>query len=183
MSTPPSDEEDPATHARVLALLSSAGVPHRLLTHAATRTSAESAAVRGVALASGAKAMLLKPGKPLAALGGAVWVLAVLSASHTADLKKLKALLGTSRLGMASVEEVRSVTGCVPGAVPPFGSLWGGSGVVTVVDESLRKQGPEINFNAALRSVSVCGLSVDHYLQLEKPALIADWSAAPTSEG
>lgn len=113
---PPADDdaEVPATNRRVLELLASASASFGTLTHAPTRTSQESADVRGVALASGAKAMLLKLGKPRP--DGGAYVLAVLSAARQADLKALKGLLGVSRLSMASVDDVRAVTGCVPGA-------------------------------------------------------------------
>ena len=167
--------EDPATHERGLSLLRGAGARFSTRVHAPTATSAESAAARGAPLASGAKAMLLKAAKPVAALGGALYVLAVLSAARGADLKALKALLGAPRLSLASIEEVRALTGCVPGAVPPFGSLF--PGVATVVDASLREQGSEINFNAGLRSVSVTGLSVDEYLAVERPKVVGAWSA------
>ncbi len=77
---------------------------------------------------------------------------------------------------MASAEEVRGVTGCVPGAVPPFGSLWAARGVaVTVVDESLREQGPTVNFNAGLRTHSV-GMATADYYAVEQP-LAARFSA------
>jgi len=160
-------EEDPATHTRVLALLQQHGAVYRVLQHAPTKTSQESADVRGVPLASGAKAMLVRAGKPLLAHGGGLYVLCVMSAACTADLKKLRGVLGVSRLSMATVAEVRALTGCLPGAVPPFGSLF--DGVQTLVDASLQQQGSTINFNAGLRTVSVCDLPVAAYLAIEQP--------------
>lgn len=68
----------------------------------------------------------------------------------------------------ASEDEVKRVTGCVPGAVPPFGSLWG---LPTYVDGSLRAQGDTINFNSGLRTASVVGLRVDDYVAVEQPVL------------
>ena len=65
----------------------------------------------------------------------------------------------------ASEDEVKRVTGCVPGAVPPFGSCFG---LRTFVDESLRKQGDTINFNAGLRTFSV-SMTFDDYFAVEKP--------------
>ena len=121
--------------------------------------------MRGVTLASGAKAMLLRAKKaPLP--GGRRFCLAVLSAAAKADLGKLKKLLGVKDLSMATEAEVMGVTGCVPGAVPPFGSLF--EGVLTVVDVSLARQGDTINFNAGLRTESV-GMSVADYLRIEEP--------------
>ena len=83
--------EDPATNARVLALLTKhmgasdgPGSKWSTLTHEPTPTSEDSARVRGATLASGAKAMLLsvKPGND--------FVLAVISAAAKMDSKLMK---------------------------------------------------------------------------------------------
>ena len=149
--------EDESTFNQLSALLSSK--PVQITTHEATRTSEESASVRGTSLASGAKAMLLKD--------GVGFVLAVMSASRKLDSNKFKKLIKCKNLKFASEEEVWNVTKCVPGAVPPFGSLWG---VKTYADESLRRQGDSINFNAGLRTRSMF-LSVLDYLELENPVI------------
>ena len=57
--------------------------------------------------------------------------------------------------------------------MPPFGSLF--PGVQTVMDVSLQAQGPEVNFNAGLRTLSVLGLSVEQYLDIEKP-IVAEFT-------
>ena len=75
---------------------------------------------------------------------------------------------------MATEMEVRSVTRCIPGAVPPFGSLF--DNVITVADQSLQRQGSFINFNAGLRTQSIIGLSTKDYNEIEKP-LVADFSS------
>lgn len=62
--------------------------------------------------------------------------------------------------------------------MPPFGSLFAGAGVLTAVDTSLVEQGPDINFNAGLRTFSVTRLAVDEYLRIEKPALVGSFSSA-----
>ena len=67
----------------------------------------------------------------------------------------------------ASEEEVLQITGCVPGAVPPFGSVWG---LKTYMDESLKAQGDSINFNAGLRTHSV-RMSVVDYIAVEEPTV------------
>jgi Ala-tRNA(Pro) deacylase len=172
-ATTPQEEaaEDPATSRRVLELLQRGGAAFRTLEHGPTRTSEESARVRGVALESGAKAMLMKAPKALA--HGGRYVLAVMSAARTAEWALLRKALGTAKLNMATTEEVRAITGCVPGAVPPFGSLFdtaaAGGPVRTVLDASVRAQGPVINFNAGLRTLSVIALPVEDYLRLEQP--------------
>ena len=154
---------------KLIKLIDSSGVPHRRLTHKPTPTSAESAAVRGVPLSSGAKAMMLKTGNKRKT----EHFLLVLSAAKKLDLKRVKALLGkTARF--VGAEEVRKVTGCIPGAVPPFGSAFEGSAVSTLVDRSLLEQGDTINFNVGLRTESVCDLPVEAYLKLEQGHKLVD---------
>lgn len=166
----PQDEvfEDPRTNQRILALLETKSCTFRTLVHAPTKTSEESAMVRGVELASGAKAMLLKCSKDLP--HGSPYLLAVLSASRKADLKLLRSSLGQKSVSLASVEDVARLTGCVPGAVPPFGSLF--PGVRTYVDPSIVER-THINFNAGLRGFSVCDLPVADYLRVESPQVLA----------
>jgi len=97
------------------------------------------------------------------------FVLAVLSASKTIDFNKLGALAAGAagkkkRAQMATVPEVWQVTRCLPGAVPPFGSLFG---IATWVDASLDAQ-QGINFNIGLRTES-CAMDLTEYLAIEKP--------------
>jgi Ala-tRNA(Pro) deacylase len=87
---------------------------------------------------------------------------------------KLRKLVGVKQISFASVDDVKALTGCIPGAVPPFGSLF--EGVKTYVDRSIIDQGPNINFNAGLRTFSVLALSVSDYLAVEKPE-IADFTS------
>lgn len=130
-------------------------------------------------LSSGAKAMLLKPAKPLPS--GATFILAVMSAARSLDWPKLRGLAGQPKVTMAALSDVAAATGCLPGAVPPFGSLFGGAPgtVATFVDESVLEQGPVINFNAGLRTLSVVGLPVKEYLRVEAPLVVGDFTAAP----
>ena len=164
-----------AVYDRIIALLTASNASFETLNHTPTLTSQESANVRGVPLASGAKAMLLKVPKALP--HGGVYVLAVLSAARSVNLSKVKSLVNSKRLSLASVEDVLTVAGTLPGAVPPFGSLF--SGVVTLVDRSLLTQGDTINFNAGLRTRSVMHLRVADYLALEKPT-VCDFSEEPS---
>lgn len=92
-----------------------------------------------------------------------------MSASKKFSWKLVKKLLKVKNMRFATPEEVLEVTGCLPGAVPPFGSVFG---ISTIVDESLRLQGDTINFNCGLRTHSM-RLKVEDYLGLEKPKLIA----------
>ncbi len=164
----PERAEEAATNEAVMGLLKSHNAKFDTLTHAPTRTSEESATLRGVPLATGAKAMLLKASKALP--HGSPFLLVVLSAARKADLRALRGLLNQKSVSMASVEDVWRLTRCIPGAVPPFGSLF--EGVATYVDTSLTDL-PEINFNAGLRTHSVMHLSVKDYLEIEKPTVLS----------
>ena len=94
-------------------------------------------------------------------------MLAVMSAARLFDWKLLKTLTGSKSLRFATEEEVQSTTKCLPGAVPPFGSLFG---IQTWVDQSLLDQGEGINFNAGLRTKSV-SMTVADYLRVENPTV------------
>lgn len=54
------------------------------------------------------------------------YVMAVLPASTVLDPNRLKGLIGHGEIRLATVEEIASVVpDCAPGAIPPFGSLFG----------------------------------------------------------
>ena len=99
-------------------------------------TCEEAAEVRGVSLDSGAKAMVLKDTGKKLALEGVPFYLAVLSASKRFNSKAFKKIINCKSLRFATPEEVFATTGCLPGAVPPFGKLFG---VPVWVDRSLSK--------------------------------------------
>jgi len=63
----------------------------------------------------------------------------------------LRTLLGTRRLRFATPEELSALTGCAPGAVPPFGNLFG---LPVLVDEELCRN-ERVAFNAGSNAVSV----------------------------
>jgi len=75
----------------------------------------------------------------------------VLPAHRKADNALLRGLLGTRKLRFATPEELQALTGCAPGAVPPFGNLFG---LPVLVDEALRDN-ERVAFNAGSNSVSI----------------------------
>lgn len=93
------------------------------------------------------------------------FVLLVMSASKKLSWKLGKKLLDTKALDLASEQQVYELTKCLPGAVPPFGSIFG---IQSYLDDSLIAQGDVMNFNAGLRTHSISMLVKD-YLALEKP--------------
>lgn len=91
-----------------------------------------------------AKAVLVKAGDAFA--------LAVLPATHRVDTSRLAGVLRVDPLRIATGAEVESVfSDCEPGALPPFGRLYG---LTTVVDASL-SGGPEVAFMGNTRHEGV----------------------------
>jgi Ala-tRNA(Pro) deacylase len=138
--------------------LTAAGITFGVLRHAPVYTSEEAAAVRGVPLCTGAKALIVKAGER--------FVLLVMPADRKLDSKKARAALGVKGLRFASREEVAHLTGLEPGSIPPFGSLFG---LATFCDPALRENA-RINFNAGDHGISV-SMSCGDYVGVEKPTL------------
>ncbi|MEK9201027.1 MAG: aspartate--tRNA(Asn) ligase [Patescibacteria group bacterium] len=133
-----------------------AGVEIKTLEHKETKTSADSAHVRGTTVEQGAKALV--------AISDETPVLLVLSAAKKADLDKAKIALRSENLHLASETEMKKITGLEIGAVPPFGSVLG---LKTYVDNSL-SENEEIAFNAGLRTKSII-MKFSDYRNIESP--------------
>jgi Ala-tRNA(Pro) deacylase len=134
-------------------------VPFTVLRHEPVFTSEQAAAVRGTPLASGAKALLVKAGDAFRLL--------VLPADRKLDNRKARTALGVKALRFATREEVAHWTGLEPGAIPPFGSVFG---LPTACDPKLAENAA-INFNAGDHAISV-SMSYADYVAVEKPALL-----------
>jgi len=147
-----------SAHARVLALLRQAGVVFTECEHAAVRTSEEAATIRGAPLRSGAKALVLKAADR--------FLLAVLPADCTLDSRALRGVAGTRRIRFANRSELLELTGLTPGAVPPFGSLFG---LQPVCDSKLANN-RQINFNPGSHCHSVQMAYAD-FAAIERPRL------------
>jgi Ala-tRNA(Pro) deacylase len=122
--------------------LREAGVELAVIEHAPVYTSEEAARVRGTPLDAGAKALVVRAeDRP---------VQLVLPGHRRVDSARLRAILGTRKLRFATAEELRALTGCEPGAVPPFGNLFG---LPVYADESIAAR-ETIAFNAGSHTVS-----------------------------
>jgi Ala-tRNA(Pro) deacylase len=75
----------------------------------------------------------------------------VLPADRRIDNARLRAILGTRRLRFVTPDELWTLTGCVPGAVPPFGHLFD---LEVLVDQEITRA-HEIAFNAGSPTVSI----------------------------
>jgi Ala-tRNA(Pro) deacylase len=97
------------------------------------------------------------------------YILAVIAANLKLDLKKIK-LIFDQKVSFASPEEVKEITGCYIGSVPPFSF---DERLDLIVDESITKV-DEIAFNAGRLDASIF-LDCRDYLEITK-AKIADIS-------
>jgi Ala-tRNA(Pro) deacylase len=143
---------------RLERMLKERGVDFGVLRHQPVFTSEEAATVRGVALSSGAKALLCKADDR--------FLMFVIPGDRKLDSKRVRQSLGIRALRFATPDELRELTGLPPGAVPPFGSLFG---LRTHCDARLAEN-ERINFNAGDHSISV-SLRFPDYLQVENPSL------------
>jgi Ala-tRNA(Pro) deacylase len=148
----------PSVFDRLHVRLQLSGVSFSVLHHPAVFTSEQAAAVRGTSLASGAKALILKAKEH--------FILAVIPADRKLDSRLARAALQVKGLRFASREEVEQLTGLQPGAIPPFGSLFG---LETYCDPALADN-TTINFNAGDHAISV-QMPCAAYLDLEKPQM------------
>lgn len=138
--------------------LNAAGIAFREVHHLPTRTSEESAAARGEDLSVGAKALLLRTDD--------VFQLFVLPADRKLDSAAIRRHLGLRKTRFASVEELSSLVGLVPGAVPPFGepilpfNLY--------ADETLGVETDRVAFNAGSLTDSII-MTASDWARIAKP--------------
>ena len=128
---------------RLTQWLREADVEFEIIEHAPVYTSEEAARVRGTRLEQGAKALVVRAEDR--------FVHCVLPAHLKADNAALRAIVGTRKLRFATRDELHRLTGCEPGAVPPFGNLFG---LPVLLDEALCLN-ERVAFNAGSHSRSM----------------------------
>ena len=146
--------------ARIEQLLQAQRIAYDMLHHSPVKTSAEAAAVRGVPLASGAKALICKCDREM--------IMFVMPADRRLVGKKIRRQAGYKKMRFASAEEVWDLTGLKPGSIPPFGSLFD---ITTICDPALGEN-TRINFNAGEHAVSI-SMRYDDYVAVESPRMLA----------
>ncbi len=152
-------DEDATVLEQIRGLLNTAGIDYRELHHEPTRTSEDSARVRGEDIRIGGKALLMKV--------GGEFKLFVLSAALRADSQAIRKHFEIRKTRFASADELKELTGLVPGSVPPLGrpilpfDLY--------VDDSITENG-RIAFNAGSLTNSIF-LSVTDYLKVTQPTV------------
>ena len=142
---------------RIRNLLRNHNIEFRELHHEPTRTSEDSARVRGEDLRIGGKALLIKVDEEFR--------LFVLSAALRVDSQAIRAHLTARRTRFANADELAELTGLVPGAVPPFGRPI--LPFPLYVDPSITDN-DRIAFNAGSLTDSMF-LKVSDYLRVAKP--------------
>jgi Ala-tRNA(Pro) deacylase len=133
------------------------GVAFGEVHHEPTRTSEESARARGEELRVGGKALLIKVDD--------TFRLFVLSADRKLDSAAIKAYFGARKTRFATPEELKEMTGLVPGSVPPFGEPL--APFPLYADHSVFEN-ERIAFNAASLTDSII-MPSGEYRRLAKP--------------
>jgi Ala-tRNA(Pro) deacylase len=101
------------------------------------------------------------------------FLMAVVPANRTVNLKKVEAALDASRVSVAFEDEFAALfPSCEVGAMPPFGNLFG---LPVYVDASLETQG-DIFFNAGNHRQTV-RLDYADFKKLANP-IVVDWTEA-----
>jgi Ala-tRNA(Pro) deacylase len=123
--------------AKLKEFLKAQGVGYEVRTHRPAFTAQEVAAAEHVPGREMAKVVIVRDGGET--------LMAVLPAPHQVDLDRLGKAAGQPGLRLATEQELADLfPGCDPGAMPPFGNLYG---IPVWVDESLTGD-REIVFNA-----------------------------------
>ncbi len=139
--------------------LAAKAAKYEFVAHKEAPTSPEQAAAAHVSGWAWAKVVIVKSPEGLA--------MAVLPACCSIDLDQLKGLIGKGALELASLEDVLSATAdCEPGAVPPFGALFG---MPTYVDAALVNQ-REVTMPAGDHRTAI-RMRADEFVRVARPRI------------
>jgi len=134
-------------------------VRYEVRSHAVAYTAQEVAAEEHIPGREMAKVVMVRDGGD--------YLMAVLPAPHHVDLARLEKAAGRKGLTLATEAEfARLFPGCDPGAMPPFGNLYG---IPVWVDESLTRD-DEIAFNAGNHEQTVHMKYAD-FARLARPGI------------
>ncbi len=139
------------------AYLRANGVRYEVLRHAEKFTAQELAAAEHIPGREQAKVVILR--------SGSEFLMAVLPALYHVDFERARAATGKQDLELADEYEFANVfRGCEPGAMPPFGNLYGLS---VWADESLARD-EYIVFNACSHSEAI-RMKYSDFARLARP--------------
>ena len=151
-----------AVFSKIIELLDSLKLKYEIMEHEPVHTSEEASKVRKTDLKSGLKAMVMRSkGK---------YFMAVISGDKKIDMKKLRKFLEIDRMSFATPDEVKKITDCVIGSVPPLGNLFD---IPVYADKSVNRN-EIVNFNAGLHTKSI-KITLKDWLTTVKPQM-ADFS-------
>jgi prolyl-tRNA editing enzyme YbaK/EbsC (Cys-tRNA(Pro) deacylase) len=143
----------------IINLLEANEISFKSVHHIETYTSEESAKARGEDISIGGKAILMKIEEE--------FVLLVISASRRIDTKKIKKFFKAKNTRFASVDELKELTGLLPGSVPPFGNPI--LPFKLYVDNSVLAN-DKIAFNAGSLTDSII-MNVNDYIRIADPVI------------
>jgi Ala-tRNA(Pro) deacylase len=153
---------------KLIAFLDLNGVRYVTIRHSNACTSQEVAASAHVSGKEFAKTVMIKINDQMA--------MAVLPAPHQIDFGFLRDIFRNKTVALATEAEFRNLfPGCEPGAMPPFGNLYG---MEVFVEEALTAD-KEIAFNAGSHS-EIIRLSYEDYSRLVQPKVFRfSWKSTP----
>lgn len=144
----------------ICSFLDDRNISFRTVHHQPTFTSEESARARGEDVKIGGKAIVMKIDND--------FKLFVLSAALKIDSKNIKVHFKAKSIRFATKEELHSLTGLVPGSVPPFGRPI--LNFDLFVDSSIL-QNEKIAFNAGSSNDSII-MSTADYQSVANPSIL-----------
>ncbi|MEK6712290.1 MAG: YbaK/EbsC family protein [Nitrospinota bacterium] len=140
--------------------LDSHGIKYRIISHSPAFTAQEVAASAHIPGKELAKVVMIKVGGKMA--------MAVLPASYRVEFRLLKELTGSESVELASEKEFKDLfPECEPGAMPPFGNLYG----MDVFAADILAEDEEIAFNAGTHS-ELLRLAYADFERLVKPKVL-----------
>jgi Ala-tRNA(Pro) deacylase len=147
------------TYEKIVSYLRNNEITFKSVHHIETYTSEESAKARGEDISVGGKAILMKIEDE--------FVLLVISASRRIDTKKIKKYFNAKSTRFATVDELKYLTGLVPGSLPPFGNPI--LSFKLYIDKSIAAN-DKIAFNAGSLTDSII-MSVNDYVKIANPTI------------
>jgi Ala-tRNA(Pro) deacylase len=153
------------TFLKIKNILDKSRVDYRHLMHEHVSTSEDAAKIRGTNLEDAAKAIILKVQNKDNSFS---FIQAVIPANLRIDLKKLKIILDSKNVALASPDEVLEQTGCTIGSVPPFASLL--FNILMYMDESILQK-DFIVFSAGTHNDSI-EMKAQDYLVILDPKVV-----------
>ena len=144
----------------IRSLLDKYAVPYQYMEHEAGKTSEEMAVIRkDFSLSEGAKALVLMTDNR--------FIQVVVPGDKKFNNGKLKKITNAKNIRFANPEELNTLTkGILPGAVPPFGNLFG---IPVYADKKLFLN-EQIVFNCGERTASI-SMQSDDYKKIVEPTI------------